>query len=101
MKYSTRIVSTIVGSLIALFVAGCNKPDDVDNTLVEVRVVGLWTDADFARSTKASVWNQTWYPHTIVEDTATRERYRILGNSLGTTGDVFTVKRSNLKNAGQ
>ena len=36
-----------------------DKPKTVDTTLVEVRIVGLWTDADFANSRKCDAHSRT------------------------------------------
>lgn len=100
MNTKSAIAAALAGLLLSLLV-GCDKPKAIDSTLVEVRIVGLWTDADFAESRKASVWIPTWYPHTIVEVIATGERCRVLGNGIGATGEVCKVRRSDLRNAGK
>ena len=101
MKFRTAIAAVLAILSIALY-AGCDKPPKAkDTTLVEVRIVGLWTDADFANSRKSSGWIPTWYPHTIVEEIATGERCRVMGNSIGATGDVCRVRRCDMRSAGQ
>ncbi len=100
MKSGTRIAAALAVLSIALL-AGCDKPKAMDTTLVEVRIVGLWTETDFARSREASGWIPTWYPHTIVEEIATGERCRVMGNSIGAIGDVCKVKRCDMRSAGK
>ena len=94
-------VAAVIAVLSGVLLVGCDKPKSVDTSLVEVRIVGLWTETDFERSRKASGWIPAWYPHTIVEEIATGERCRVMGNSIGTTGEVCKVRRCDMKGAGE
>lgn len=89
----------LVAAMAALIV-GCDRPKSMDSTLVEVRVVGIWTAEDCANSHKANGYIPTWFPHTIVEEVATGERCRVMGNAIGATGDVCRVRRCDMRGAG-
>jgi len=82
--------------LVALATTSCTKMDG--NNPVEVRVVSIWTDSDFSAARKNADWSTpTFYPHIIVETTKTRQRYRVFGNPIGSTGEVFCVACKNLR----
>jgi hypothetical protein len=81
--------------LALLATTGCNK---VSNEHIEVRVIDCWTTEDFNKAMKAKSWSiSVFYPHTIVETTATKQRYRLFGNPLGTNNEVFFVNRKQLR----
>lgn len=82
-----------------LVCSGCGAPEFIDTSLVEVRVVGLWTHADY--DSVKSLTAPKYYPHTIVEEVETAARYRVFGNAIGATGEVFKVRRCDLRNAGR
>lgn len=100
MNARAAFAAAFAVSLVALS-AGCGKPRCFDQTLVEVRIVGLWTASDYAASCAAGLRTVTKYPHTVVEDIATGERCRVMGNGIGAVGDVCRVCRCDMHRAGE
>lgn len=83
----------ILAMVMAVMVlTGCGVLNPIDNTPVKVRIVTVWTQADYNRY---GVWNSA-FPHTVVERLDTGERVMIQRDTWGKTGDVFSIKECNL-----
>lgn len=87
---SLRIYSTM---FLLAGLLGCSPL--IDETLIEVRIVSVWTEKDLANTCNDS-WGLMLNPHTVVERLDTRERKRMLGITWGTTGEVFVIRKCDL-----
>jgi hypothetical protein len=80
VKATAAIVmaATLIGSL-----SGCGR------ALVRVKVVNVWTSAQYEA---ANNWHAL-FPHVVLEDTETGERFIRQGETWGQVGDVFLIER--------
>jgi hypothetical protein len=88
----TKLLTLALAEMMAVMLLGCGMPNPIDTTPVKVRIVTVWTQADYNRTDK---WSAT-YPRTVVERLDTGERVMIRYDTWGKTGDVFTIKECNL-----
>lgn len=81
------IVAVLLGLGVLFFVL----PRDTferPNPVVQVRVVSI--------APYDSNWSRTIHAHTTVERLDTKERVILMGDTWGTTGEVFGVRESKL-----
>ena len=85
-------LAQVIGLIcMCLFSTSCGIKHEIAE-LVEVEIISVWTTKDYNEN-----WSMTTkFPHTIIEETETKRRHFISGDTWGKVGDTFKMEAKKL-----